>query len=61
MNPSIKDKVYSIDFDIGVAQRTKLVGDIFQFSYIYIYIYIILKKSIKKNILESNRIMKLRN
>ena len=57
MNPSIKDKVYSIDFDIGVAHRTKLVGDIFQFS----YIYIILLKSIKKNILESNRIMKLRN
>ena len=57
MNPSIKDKVYSIDFDIGVAHRTKLVGDIFQFS----YIYIILLKSIKKNILKSNRIMKLRN
>ena len=59
MNPSIKDKVYSIDFDIGVAHKTKLVGDIFQFS--YIYIYIIFLKSIKKNILESNIIMKLRN
>ena len=44
MNPSIKDKVYSIDFDIGVAHRTKLVGDIFQFSYIYIYIYNIKKE-----------------
>ena len=59
MNPSIKDKVYSIDFDIGVAHKTKLVGDIFQFS--YIYIYKIFLKSIKKYILESNRIMKLRN
>ena len=53
MNPSIKDKVYSIDFDIGVAQRTKLVGDIFQFS----YIYIILLKSIKKNILDRKSVV----
>ena len=37
MNPSIKDKVYSIDFHIGVAHKT-----------IYIYIYIYIKNILKE-------------